>query len=155
MECSVCFHKWCWTCGLQLYTKLHTWMVPLCQIMNISFLNSSIPLFLRPLLGVVAYLMLTPVLLFLVPFFTIYYYFITSKLNKYKHLMCRQRKCKVISFLIIWLPFWTLFTALDLILTSLLFVLLIGVFYFIGLLVIFRMFYWWHTNKRLDKLTHE
>lgn len=71
------------------------------------------------------------------------------------HVLCKIRKCKILSFLFIWLPFWTVFIAINLVITSILFAILIIPGYIIGFFVILRMTYWWFKNKRLDKLTQK
>lgn len=58
-------------------------------------------------------------------------------------------------FFFIWLPFWTVFIAINLVITSILFAILIIPGYIIGFFVILRMTYWWFKNKRLDKLTQK
>ena len=130
-------------------------MFPLCQIMNICFLGNRIPVLLRPIIGIVGYVLLTPLILFMIPFigFIVYLneHVLISSGCISQQARCRyDRPCKFFGFLFVWIPFWTLIILIDLVVTSILFAILIVPGYIIGFFVILRMIYWWFKNKRLD-----
>ena len=64
MSCTICHHRWCWTCGSDLNNKMHGKTEFVCSALNDTVLYRKVPKVLRPLIALLVYLIVPPLALF-------------------------------------------------------------------------------------------
>ena len=69
-----------------------------------------------------------------------------------KHAYNRKgdRKCRLLGFILIWFPFWTIISSICLIISVILFALAVLPAYILAIVVFMRMLCWWCKNKRIN-----
>ena len=161
MDCSVCGYGWCWVCGSERNQWLHYFIFIPCQLINITALNTALPNYLRIIVLIISWPIMPLLFLLLFFFCTIMVPFCESK-RMYKqkkgchHIwLTRDRKCKFLGFVFIFLPFWILFVsfcaAFSLIITAILLI----PSYILYLVAIIKMSIWWCQNKAVKTRADE